>query len=58
MEAILGHPDLQRVRQFNLQCLEEMKPFYEVLGFEDLSGELVYMRLGRNGHEAADTEGE
>jgi len=48
MEEILGHPDLQRVRQFNLQCLEEMRPFYEALGFADLSGELVYMRLGRS----------
>jgi len=48
MEEILAHPDLRRVKQFNLQCLEEMKPFYEELGFADLSGELVYMRLGRS----------
>ena len=48
MEEILAHPDLRRVKQFNLQCLEEMKPFYGELGFEDLSGELVYMRLGRS----------
>jgi len=44
MEEILRHPDLRRVKQFNLQCLEEMKPFYEELGFTDLSGELIYMR--------------
>lgn len=48
MEEILGHPGLRRVRQFNLQCLEEMRPFYEILGFADLSGELVYMRSVRS----------
>jgi len=44
LEEIFAHPMLREVRQFNLQCLEEMKAFYKEMGFEDLRSRLVYMR--------------
>jgi len=44
LEEIFTHPMLREVRQFNLQCLEEMKTFYTEMGFEDLRSRLVYMR--------------
>ena len=44
MASILGHPDLLRVKQFNLQCKAEMIPYYEKWGFTDRLGDLCYMR--------------
>jgi len=44
MKSILDHPDLVRVKQFNLQCKAEMIPYYEKWGFTDRLGDLCYMR--------------
>jgi len=44
MASILDHPDLVRVKQFNLQCKAEMIPYYEKWGFTDRLGDLCYMR--------------
>jgi len=52
MEAILGHPDLARVRHFELYCRPEMFPFYRRWGFTEDVGEILLMRRtappGRN----------
>lgn len=44
MDAIVTHPDLSEVDQFELYCLEELVPFYERWGFTD---ELSGLRLMR-----------
>lgn len=39
MRAVLDHPDLRGVRDFELYCLPDMEPFYEQLGFSaDVGG--------------------
>ncbi len=43
MRTILHHKKLRKVRQFNLQCLPEMAPFYEQWGFVEQAG-LLFMR--------------
>ena len=44
LDRILGHPELQDVRSFELYCLPEMAPFYECLSFTRGVGGLVLMR--------------
>ncbi len=44
INKILKHEKLSNVKQFNLQCKEEMIPFYKKSGFIDDLGNLVYMR--------------
>ena len=43
VKEVLHHKKLKKVRQFNLQCLEDMVPFYEKFGFKEVKG-LIYMR--------------
>ncbi len=47
MNAIHSHPELRRVRHFELYCLPEMAPYYESLGFRELNDELLFMRRER-----------
>jgi len=44
MDAIAEHPELRRVRHFELYCLPELLPFYRKWGFTDELGELRFMR--------------
>ncbi len=44
MEAVLSHPRLQTVRQFELYCLPELIPFYRQWGFTEELGRLRFMR--------------
>jgi len=43
IKEILEHKKLKNIKQFNLQCLEDMTPFYKKFGFKRLDS-LVYMR--------------
>jgi len=43
VKEVLTHKKLKKVKQFNLQCLEDMVPFYEKFGFKEVKG-LIYMR--------------
>jgi len=43
VQEVLAHKKLKKVKQFNLQCLEDMVPFYERFGFKEVKG-LIYMR--------------
>jgi len=43
VQEVLTHKKLKEVKQFNLQCLEEMVPFYKKFGFKEIKG-LIYMR--------------
>ena len=45
MAYILNHPKLQKVRHFELYCLEEMMPFYEKFGFTTNISNVKLMRL-------------
>ncbi|MEM7391364.1 MAG: GNAT family N-acetyltransferase, partial [Verrucomicrobiota bacterium] len=49
MDRIMGHPDLQSVRHFELYCKPEMVPFYEKWGFTSDLGDLALMRHQRKG---------
>ena len=44
VELVLEHPDLARVRHFELYCLPEIGPFYERLGFSTEVGGVRLMR--------------
>lgn len=44
LDAIVGHPELQRVRHWELYCLPELIPFYERWGFTEDLGGLRFMR--------------
>ena len=44
MDAIIQHPDLREVGQFDLNCLPHMREFYRRWGFTDDLGDLVFMR--------------
>jgi hypothetical protein len=44
MERLVSHPDLARVKHFELYCLPELIPFYERWGFSTEVGEIVLMR--------------
>ena len=44
MRAILDHPDLQKVKHFELYCLPEMIPFYEKFLFTTDTGKIRLMR--------------
>jgi len=45
MGAIREHPNLQKVRHFELYCAPEMEPFYEKWGFTRDLGNLSFMRF-------------
>jgi predicted GNAT family N-acyltransferase len=45
MKMILEHPELKRVKHFELYCLPELISFYKKWGFTDNLGELTTMRL-------------
>lgn len=45
MQMILEHPELKRVKHFELYCLPELIPFYKKWGFTDDLGKLTAMRL-------------
>lgn len=45
MQMILDHPELKKVKHFELYCLPELIPFYKKWGFTDDLGELTAMRL-------------
>ena len=44
MEWVLSHPDLGRVKHFELYCLPELRPFYEKWGFVAEVGGVDLMR--------------
>ena len=44
MDAIVQHPKLKSVRQFELYCLPELVPFYRQWGFTEDLGRLRFMR--------------
>lgn len=44
MQWILAHPELERVRHFELYCLPEMQPFYARFGFGGELGSVAMMR--------------
>jgi len=43
MERVVSHPDLFRVKHFELYCLPELIPFYARWGFSTEVGEIVLM---------------
>ncbi len=45
MVEILKHPHLQQVRHFELYCLSQMRPFYEMWGFTTEAGGVTFMRM-------------
>ena len=45
MQLIRDHPDLQRVKHFELYCRPEMFPFYQRHGFSSDVGETRLLRL-------------
>ena len=45
IKMILKHPELARVKHFELYCLPELIPFYQKWGFEDNLGRVTAMRL-------------
>lgn len=47
MEAVFNHPQLEKVRHFELYCLEEMRPFYQQFGFQFVGKEMKLMRKQR-----------
>lgn len=47
LQAILQHESLREVRDFELYCLPELKPFYREFGFTDELGGLRLLRLRR-----------
>jgi len=44
MDAVFRHPELMDVEHIDLNCLPEMKAFYQHWGFTDEVGELIHMR--------------
>ncbi len=44
VSRILSHPELARVKNFELYCLPELVPFYEKLGFSTEIGGVHLMR--------------
>ena len=44
MDAVIHHPKLKRVRQFELYCLPELMPLYRKWGFTEKLGRLKFMR--------------
>lgn len=48
MDAIMQHPELSRVRHFELYCKPEMKAFYEDWGYTTDVGDIVLMRYSRS----------
>lgn len=44
MAAILAHPALDGVRDVELYCLPEMRPFYAIWGFSDAEDGVVLLR--------------
>jgi predicted GNAT family N-acyltransferase len=44
LEALRAHPKLRDTKQFELYCQSDMMPYYETMGFGDISGDLVLMR--------------
>ncbi len=47
LQSIVDHPALSRVRHFELYCLPEMAPYYQLMGFESRNDSLVLMRKER-----------
>jgi predicted GNAT family N-acyltransferase len=45
LTKIIKHKKLKEIKQFNLQCLDELEPFYKKFGFKRVDN-LVYMRRG------------
>ena len=45
MDGILTHPELKRVRHFELYCKPELMPLYRKWGFTEELGDLKFMRL-------------
>jgi len=45
LTKIIKHKKLKNIKQFNLQCLDELEPFYKKFGFKRVDN-LVYMRRG------------
>jgi len=43
LTKIIKHKKLKDIKQFNLQCLDEVEPFYKKFGFKRVDN-LVYMR--------------
>jgi len=46
MESLLAHPELERVKHFELYCLPELVPFYARWGFTAELGTLRFLRRG------------
>lgn len=44
MDAVINHPELQKVEHFDLNCMPKMYKFYEKWGFTSDIGELGFMR--------------
>lgn len=47
MDAIIAHPKLRNIKNFELTCSPDMMPFYERFGFSDDYGEVKPMRFKR-----------
>ena len=45
LTKIIKHKKLKNIKQFNLQCLDELEPFYKKFGFKRVDN-LLYMRRG------------
>jgi len=46
VKEITDNKKLKEVKQFNLQCLDDMVPFYKKFGFNKVEG-LIYMRKAK-----------
>ena len=51
IEAVVGHPQLQRVRTLWLCCEPDKMPFYEKWGFETFPEELLWMERAHGNSE-------
>jgi ribosomal protein S18 acetylase RimI-like enzyme len=55
VRSLIAHPELRRVKHFELYCATNMGPYYERLGFEHLK--LSFMRLNEAGRAAQPDDG-
>jgi GNAT superfamily N-acetyltransferase len=48
MDAVVGHPELQKIKHLQLNCNESIMPFYRKWGFTGDLGEIKFMRRSRS----------
>ncbi len=47
MNHIIDHPELSLVNDFELYCKEELIPYYQKFGFEELKSPITFLRFSR-----------